>query len=242
MTTPAELKRLIELSVADPRNEPTFLHALLDAELYVHLPLSDDSSRMRLVCFTRPDGLTVIPVFSDEGKARVAGQGAVRVGAVCGRELFMSAPGATFMLDPNDTTTTLYPEEISALLSSGEAAVAPGVVQNAQISLSPAASEDRWIGELVADAVKGIDAVRAVHLANMHVAGCTEPTGFVAIVAVPAAWSERAARAAALALHTNRRAPRLPVDLTTYDPADQPDWVSAPGFGAVWTRTRCGVH
>lgn len=125
MTSTAELQRLISLSVADPRHEPDFLRALLTARLYVHLPLKPSSRALQLVCFTRPDGLTVIPVFTDEGKAAVAAQGAVRVGQVRGWDLFMSAPGATFMLDPNDVSTTLYPEEILALLSDGSAAMAP---------------------------------------------------------------------------------------------------------------------
>ncbi|WP_425598101.1 SseB family protein [Vulcaniibacterium tengchongense] len=79
--------------------EPAFFQALLTAVLYVHLPLSDDSGKVRLICFTRPDGITVIPVFSDDVKAHAAARGAARVVAVVGRELFESAPGATWMLD-----------------------------------------------------------------------------------------------------------------------------------------------
>lgn len=239
MTTPAELQRLIDLSLADPRHEPEFLRALLDAQLFVHLPLTDDSTRLRLVCFTRPDGITVIPVFTDAGKAEVAAQGAVRIGTVRGRELFMSAPSATFMLDPNDISTTIYPEEIQTLLAGCEAAIAPTVIPQGPVSVAPASPEDRWIGELVLEAVRAIKGVQAIHLVQAHVAGALDPTGLLVVVAVPRAWSERTARAVAAALKTSPRAPRLPVELTTYDPAKPPEWVAESGLGALWTHT-CG--
>jgi hypothetical protein len=112
MTTPEQLARLQARAIENPMEEPAFFQALLTAVLYVHLPLSDDSGKVRLICFTRPDGITVIPVFSDDVKAHAAARGAARVVAVVGRELFESAPGATWMLDPNDVSCTLYPEEI----------------------------------------------------------------------------------------------------------------------------------
>lgn len=242
MTSTAELQRLISLSVADPRHEPDFLRALLTARLYVHLPLKAKSRALQLVCFTRPDGLTVIPVFTDEEKASVAAQGAVRVGQVRGWDLFMSAPGATFMLDPNDVSTTLYPEEILALLSDGSAAMAPTSIPDTPVDVSPALPEDAWIGQLVVDAVRPIEAAEAVHLVHAHVAGSVEPTGLLAVVAVPHAFAERVARAVALALQTNDREPRLPVDLSSYEPAEPPDWAATPDFPPVWVRRPTVSH
>lgn len=119
MTTPEQLARLQARAIENPMEEPAFFQALLTAVLYVHLPLSDDSGKVRLICFTRPDGITVIPVFSDDVKAHAAARGAARVVAVVGRELFESAPGATWMLDPNDVSCTLYPEEVATLLRDG---------------------------------------------------------------------------------------------------------------------------
>lgn len=238
MTTSAELQRLIARSVEDPRLEPEFLRALLDADLYVQLPLSDDAARLRLICFTRPDGLTVIPVFSDADRARVAAQNAARVAVVPGRELFASAPGATWMLDPNDTSTTLYPEEIRALLEQGTAAIAPASFRGQAMAISPALAEDLWLGELVAGAVAPIAAAQAVHLACGHAAGSVEPTALMAMVAVPPAFAERVARAVALALDASSRKPRLAVDLGTYDPAEPPEWVDDAEFAPVWQRGR----
>lgn len=243
MTTPAELKRLIELCIGDPRHEPAFLRALLDARLYVHLPMSDDSPKLRLVCFTRPDGLTVIPVFTDPTKAEVAAQGAARIAAMQGRELFRIVPGATFMLDPNDISTTLYPEEIEALLANGTATIAPATMSGTSVGLSPAPAEDHWLAERVVDVVHGIASVEAAHLMQSHVAGSLDPTNLLIVLAVPAADAERAARAVALTLAASGRQPRLPVDLATYDPSEpRPGWGAEAGLEAFWTRAGSRVH
>jgi hypothetical protein len=242
MTTAADLQRLIEACIRDPRREPEFLRALLDADLYVHLPWSDDSPKLRLVCFTRPDGLSVIPVFSDEAKAERAAQGAVRLVVLPGRTLFTIAPGATFMLDPNDTSTTLYPEEIRALLSNGVATVAPlrGDVSSANIS--PALIEDCWLGHLLISVARDFECVKAVHLVQSHLAGSEEPTALLAVFAVDAAHGERVARAVGLALESSHAQPRLALDLTVYDPGSQPDWASDPCFAPIWRRMPAGVH
>jgi len=59
MTTPEQLARLQARAIENPMEEPAFFQALLTAVLYVHLPLSDDSGKVRLICFTRPDGITI---------------------------------------------------------------------------------------------------------------------------------------------------------------------------------------
>jgi len=236
MTAPDQLKRLIERAITDPREEKAFMQALLTAQLYVHLPLSDDSPKLRMICFTRPDGLTVIPVFSDVEKAVAAAQGAARVVAMTGQELFSIVPGPTFMIDPNDRSTTLYPEEIAARLQRGDAAIVPTSISNAALELSPADPEDRWLGDRIVQAVCAIDSVAAVHLAQAHLAGSIDPTVLLAVVAVPDVWAERVARAIALTLQNSARPPRLGVDVCTYDPADPPAWVGEPGLEPVWTR------
>jgi hypothetical protein len=242
MTSPDELHHLIEASLRDPSKEPDFMRALLEAELYVHLPLSDDSGKVRLVCFTRPDGVSVIPVFSDHKKADVAAQGVVRIGVMRARELFAITPGATFMLDPNDTSTTLYPEEIQALLRGELPSIAPTRVDAGPIGMSPALPDDRWLGQLLVDVVRDLEPVQAVHLVQGHAAGSVEPTMLVGIFAVEPALGERVARAVAVALNASPRKPRINLDLTVYDPATPPDWVTEPELASLWRRARRGVH
>lgn len=242
MTSPAELHRLIEESIRDPRREPEFLRALLEAKLFVHLPWSDDNPKLRLVCFTRPDGVTVIPMFSDRGKAERAAQGAVRIGVVGARELFASAPGATFMLDPNDTTTTLYPEEVDALLRGDPPPIAPVAASVSDTALSPPNPDDEWLGDLIGRALGAIGEVKAVHLALGHVAGARDPTTFLVIVAVDEKHAERVARAVAVALQASPRTLRLPVDLTVYAPMSTPDWMPEGGFPCYLPRRSAEVH
>jgi len=241
MTSPAELHRLIEASIRDPRREPEFLRALLEADLYVHLPRSDDSTALRLVCFTRPDGVTVIPVFSDFEKAQLAAQGAVRIALIEARRLFENSPGATFMLDPNDTTTTLYPEEVQALLRGVPAPIAPVPATVRDLDLSDPQPEDEWVGELMGRALHKIEAVKAVHLALGQPSGADAPTNLLAIIQVDDMHAERVARAVAVALQSAARSPRLPLDLTVYAPHTTPDWMPKEGLRCFLPR-RKGVH
>lgn len=79
-----------------------------------------------------------------------------------------------------------------------------------------------------------------MHLVRVYRGGDdTEGTVLLLVIAVPAEWKERAARAVALALSTaNSRSPALTVDMTTYDPgAGSPAELAAPGFEPVWHRS-----
>ena len=71
MTSQAELDQLSQLSRSDERLAPAFFRALLDATVYAHVPTSDDSGRIRMIQFRRPDGVMVLPFFSDD-QARFA--------------------------------------------------------------------------------------------------------------------------------------------------------------------------
>ena len=133
---------------------------------------------------------------------------------VPGRQLFEATRGATVLLDPNETGTTVYPEEIRALLDEDQVAVAP-VRGHADAVLSPAESRDHWIASLFASAVADIPEVEAVHLAQAHPPGDTALIkALVVIVAVSDALAERVARdlAVALASKMSPRPPRMDVE------------------------------
>ncbi|GGZ57573.1 hypothetical protein GCM10008101_08950 [Lysobacter xinjiangensis] len=238
MTTVIELERLKQQAIADPRCEGAYLRALLSATLYVHPPRSDDSGRLRFLTFTRPDGLTVIPAFSHVGAARMAGGNAARVASTRERALFEGTRGAVLMLDANEVGTTLYPEEIAALLDGGRAAPAPVALDcHEGFELLPASGRDSWLLELLASALQPVEAVERVHLAAAcSPAGTGEADRLVAIVAALRAHAERAARAVAVALESTPRAPRLSLDLVTHDPGDAfpPELVGNVEQG--WTR------
>lgn len=238
------LQLLIEASIADPSREPDFLNGLLDAPLFVHLPLSDDSSRVRLVQFSRPDGLSVIPVFTDLDRAQRAAQGHVRVATVPGRDLLEATRGATLMLDPNDTNCTLYPEEIAALLDEGMAFSAPIKVPPASPELVPAEENFRWIGDLAASAVEPIDQVQTIWLARRIDMPLDAPPTLVVILGVEPAYAERAIRAMGLAFAAGLRGKDVTVDATAVEPSVSIEpWPTAMGIDPHWTRrSRTAKH
>jgi hypothetical protein len=230
-------KRLKAEAIRDPAREPAMLSALLSTPVYVHLPVSDDSGKTRLVCWDRPDGLRVIPFFSDAAAAMAANGASTRVGCVRGGELFASAPGATFMLDPNGESMTLYPEEIAALLAGEAGLVAPIAAEGPDLELSPPTAADRWLMDRLARALDDVPEVRRVHLAEARPRGArTSADRLLVIVAVPSVHAERAARAASIAVQVAFEEPRLAIDLTTYDPDAGLGARQVQGLERAWTR------
>ena len=238
MTTLTELQHLRTRAIADPREEAAFLRALLGATLYAHLPLSDDSGKMHLVMFTRPDGLTVIPIFSDPKQAQEAAHRYVRVAAVPGRDLFEATRGATLMLDPNDVSMTLYPEEIAALLDEGRAALAPTPFDGPALELlAPEPLRDAWLMDVLATGLASIETVQAVHLAAARPAGVEGAADrLLVILEVPRRDVERAARAMAVAIEAAPGVPWLPIDLASYEPGEPLPHGMADGLRQAWAR------
>lgn len=236
MTTEAEFKRLKALAIADPTCEPAMLTALLNTQVYVHVPLSATPERTHLVCWDRPDGLRVIPFFSDLAGATAANGPTTRIAQILGRDLFRAAPGATFMLDPNETSLTLYPEEVSALLDEGRAIVVSPSFHAPDLDLSAPEADDRWLLTTAAGALDGLSEAKRVHLAAARPGASDGPADrLLVIVCVPSPFAERAARAIGMALQASGRDPRLPVDLTTYGPDEVSPRRQAAELDQGWT-------
>lgn len=237
MTTVIELERLKQHALADPAREADYLRALLDATLYTHAPVSDDSGRPHFLMFTRPDGLTVIPVFTDLAPARDAARNAARVVSLPGRAILEATRGAILMLDPNEVSMTLYPEEIAALLDEGRAAVAPVAAEGSDLELQEPEPGDAWLMDLVATGLQPVAEVVRVHLAAARPRGSQgEADRFLVIAVVPPTLAERASRALAVALHGAGRVPRLPIDLAVYAPDEALGASMDGGLRASWTR------
>lgn len=231
------LQALIEASAADPSREPEFLTELLEAPLFFHLPLVDDGEHIRLVQFRRSDGLSVIPVFSDFDRAHLAAQGNVRVGTARGRDLLEATRGATLMLDPNDTSCTLYPEEIAALLDDGIALSAPVKAPTAeQPMVGPAGSTFGWIGDLVVAALAPFDHVQAIWLVQRIDLPLDAPPAVVVVVGVAPQHVERAIRALGLACSAQLQGAGVTVDATSLDPQEKDPWPTAMGIQPHWCR------
>lgn len=233
MKDPAVLHHLIAASVADPRREPEFLRALLTATLYLHIAGASRASGTRVIQFDRPDGIRVTPIFTTAERARVAAGGVVEVAQMAGRELLLATRGHVLMLDPNDTSCTLYPEEIEALLR-GEAFIAPVEFKGGG-TVVPADADPHRLQQLAQRALEPVQPVESLTLGRV---GDT----WLVIAGVPPAWAERSARALALALQSRQTVLGSAIDFTCFDP-DQgvPGWYADADLRPFWSRTRIAL-
>lgn len=234
MTDPDVLHRLIAASIADPRREPEFLRALLSATLYVHIAGASRASGTRVIQFDRPDGIRVTPIFTTAQRAHVAAGGVVGVAQMAGRELLLATRGHVLMLDPNDTSCTLYPEEIEALLH-GTALIAPAQFKGGG-TVTPAEVDPHDLQRVVRRALEPLEPVESLTLGRL---GDT----WLVIAGVPPAWAERSARALALALQARSTVLDSALDFTCFDP-DQgvPEWYADAGLRPFWARSRATLN
>jgi len=147
--TVEELERLRERAIRH-REETPYIRALLDATLYAHAPLADDSGRVRFVQFPHPDTRKdILPFFTDVEQAHEAAQSRARVLAMSGRLLFELTLGASLVLNPNRDAVMLYPEEIRELLETGQVAkVEMENLQNpAAMAFGPPRHAPDWLEE-----------------------------------------------------------------------------------------------
>ncbi|MBN8427821.1 SseB family protein [Thermomonas brevis] len=216
----------MQLAIADKAAEPAFFRALLEATVYAHAPRHDRSGRLRFIQFTTPDGLTVLPFFSDETQAKSAAGANATVVVLLGRQLFELARGATFMLNPNTVSCTLYPEEVAALLDRGEVAVLERVEAGEhQYRINPLDEIPAWVVDHLLPlfaALPCVSAAYAVEIGNSDTPG----RGLLIAVAVPIKDAERVARATTTALQTHADELQLSVDLTAFEPGEVPDWLA----------------
>ena len=124
LVSEVELKRLLQRAMTDQREQGAFFRALLGATVYAHVPISDDTGRLRFAKFARPDnGELVLPFFADESEPYATAGAGRRVVALPGRTLLSLTLGATLLFDPNGARCSLYPEEVRELLASGTVAI-----------------------------------------------------------------------------------------------------------------------
>lgn len=232
-----ELARLMHLALADKSAEPDFFRALLEATVYAHVPRNSRGGRLRFIQFTTPAGLTVLPFFTDELQARTAGGSAATVVVLTGRQLFEWTRGAALMLNPNDVSCTLYPEEIAALLDHGEVAIVERVdTGDQQLWIGPTSKQPVWLIDQLIALYAGFVSVEAAYLADIGTPDDPERRGLLIAVAVPTQDAERVARATTTELQANCRALQIIVDLTTFEPGALPDWLKEARIEAFYLR------
>lgn len=115
----SQLERLFEQAHSSHFNEAAFYTHLLQARVFVHVPVSHDAKDARLIQFRHPNGFDAIPVFTSAQRCTRAASAAVKAIQLPCIELLNATRGATLMINPNDGGPVLYPEEITSLLGKG---------------------------------------------------------------------------------------------------------------------------
>lgn len=240
MTSPAELERLMCRAVEDKTKEAAFLRALLYATVYAHAPLSDDSARLRLMQFTTPEGMLALPFFTTETKAEFATQSVARVVALTGRQLMEITRGATLLLNPNDTPhCALFPEEIDALLATGEVATVEAVkLDERKVCVGKPESSPVWLIEALTALLPRLPFVDSAYLVEFR--SPEDMTRATLVIALEVAHinAERAARATITAIQPRCQALKLEIDVTAFDPAiGRPKWLAEAAVEPFYARS-----
>jgi hypothetical protein len=216
-----ELDHLLQRAIADPREEPMFFCALLDAMVYAHVPVSDDSGRLRFTMFARPDtGETVLPFFSHESLADECVGNERRVVALPGRSFFENTLGATLIFNPNDQRYVFYPEEISLLLNIGVIVQrkVEGTTLDSNTPVSPLGSKPNWLGHL-ANLFPRLPYIDIAYVAGTVLVDEPARPAALVILGVAPIDAERAIRTVLAIASAQATKIRVPVGVTTFDPA-----------------------
>lgn len=234
-----ELEELMERSIQDYKEEPAFFTALLDAEVFVHVPFSDKRGGLHLITFPRPgDALHVVPVFTDEAKANWAARGGALVIKMSGRMLMEITRGSTLMLNPNDTSCTLYPEEIAALLETGTLA------SFANIHTGDSGGAAVYVPEAVPERLKQalraflptVPVIERAYVAGIRWSGPPPSQSLLVILACPPNQGERAVRAVLSGILRKIEESEVPIDITYAGADHEPDYVADLGLEPVYER------
>lgn len=233
----AGLEACFERVRGNPAQEPVFFRRLLDAAVYVHVPASDDSGKVRLVQFRHPDGFDAIPFFTSLAKAQIAGSSAVRILPLLGRDLLAGTRGATLMLNPNDGGAVLYPEEIATLLDTGFMARVEKV-DTAERLVRPAQGAPAWLGPTLNACLQPASFVSAAYLLETSSSETSDqPPGLLIWLVADMAFADRAARLVTTAIQPLCANLDFVIDLAIHDAGQPlPDHLDQPDLAPVFQR------
>jgi len=224
-----ELDRLLNLAIQHDEHHKAFFRALLDATVYGHLPLSDDSGRIRFVQFNSPDdGRALLPFFTDLDKALAVGRTDVRILALLGRTLLQITRGATLIMNPNDQRSILYPEEVKTLLETGNIAQIWCEVptETRDIAIQTPARAPKWLIEKIRETERLLLYVKAAYLIECWPPGSPERADLRLSLAVTKDDAERAVRAVTVHLGPRLSKLKLPLVMMTFEPTEsRPSWL-----------------
>ena len=231
MVSERELERRLDLARQNGELEAAFFRCLLNARVYVHAPVSDDHPRLRLLQFRHPDGFDAVPFFTSLEKARPPTGITAKIVPLAGRQFLEITRGATVMLNPNDGGCVLYPEEIAALLDRGTIArVETATLETDRSILITDAEPPPWLGPALIALFESLPFVEVAYLLNVAPSEHPEQRTFLIAIGTEQKHAERAARATITALQSAVAQADIPLDLTWFDPTqDPPEYLRQPG-------------
>lgn len=233
MISESELEQRLERARGNPEADQEFFECLLEATVYAHVPLSDDSRQLRLIQFRHPDGFDAVPFFTSEAKAAAAAGRSAKIVTFTGRGLLEVARGATLMLNPNDGGAVLYPEEVEVLLRTGTIAhLRKDRWPSGQIWFGSPDSIPTWLIPELTRTLKQQRSVTSAYVIQTAPEENKNDVSLLIVLGVAPHQAERAARAclSSMQREIQRSPPELAIDLTVFDPAKGiPEFVVGSG-------------
>src|SRR6185312_8710327 len=232
-----KLKELLERAKGDAGEDPAFLRALLDAQIYAHVPRSKRLYPWRFMQFRRREGIMVVPCFSTEKKAKRASGSVARVIAMTGRQFLESTLGSTVILNPEDTPCCiLYPEEVASLLDENYMAPVVGLgVDEARVFACASGSIPDGLVEILIPVLRDLPFVDVAYVARRSSDKPQDPGATLIVLGGDPRLAERAARALTTVLQ--RQAARFVagVDMAHFDTSQPPPkWLTDLGLQPVF--------
>lgn len=215
----SQLERLFELAHSSYLNEAAFYTHLLQAQVFVHVPMFDDAKSVRLIQFRHPDGFDAIPVFTSAQRCARAASAAVKSIQLPCVELFGATRGATLMINPNDGGPVLYPEEITALLEMGSLESFEKLEPTGgSWDVRPAQSSPIHVVEAIREGAAAASFIRQVYLMQKRETG-SEELVLLVYIGTDSGHLERAARYMVQVLQNLQPRSEAVIDIAVYDAA-----------------------
>ncbi len=221
MVSESQLDEAFERCHSNYLQETPFYERLVRAQVYVHVPVSDDSKNVRLIQFRHPDGFDAIPVFTSLSRCNRAGSRAVRALRLPCVQLMNSTRGATLMINPNDGGPVLYPEEVESLLQHGTLETFEKVDRvEGSWEVREAEGVARGFLEALCEGASKASFIKSVHLLERREVDSTSgDVTLLVYLGVERTHSERAARHMIQVIQSLSPRPDRVVDITVYDAA-----------------------
>lgn len=234
-----ELEELRERAV-EHREEGPYFRALLDATVYAHAPISNDSGRVCFIQFPHPHTRKdTLPFFTDIEQAREVAQGQVKVLAMPGRLFFELSLGALLMLNPNRDAVMLYPEEIRTLLDSGQLdLVATAALQAPDAMIfGPPEHAPEWLANWLRSSLPQLPYVETAYL--LDASQPENPAKVTVLIAVAVALDhfERAGRAISTLMQPRSGELAVSIDVLPYEPqGETAQWLQGSKVKPIYER------